>query len=147
MRISFDLDHTLVLPGKMGREGSEGKLFSGEILRKGTIGLLKDLSRDHELWIYTTSYRKQWILKFSFWLKGVKIRKVINERTHQKMIKHYNHSIQPSKYPKHYEIDVHIDDSIGVLKEGSMFGFRVIQVDPEDYSWTETIKREVVKMT
>lgn len=59
------------------------------------------------------------------------------------MIKSYDHSIQPSKYPKHYGIDVHIDDSVGVLKEGSMFGFRVIQVDPEDYSWTDTIKRKL----
>ena len=139
MRISFDLDDTLVLHGNVSYNDTDGKLLSGEVLRKGSVSLLKELVQDHELWIYTTSFRKPWVLKFSFWLKGIKINRVINETAHRQMLRTYCPDFQPSKYPKHFGIDVHIDDSKGVQKEGEIFGFNVIQVDPDDINWTETI--------
>ena len=79
MRISFDLDHTLVPYDKKGRAEADCKLLlSGDLMRKGTIQLLKTLQKDHELWIYTSSFRGPMALKFSFWLKGISIKKVIN---------------------------------------------------------------------
>ena len=143
MRISFDLDHTLILHGTVSRKDSDGKLLGGDILRKGTISLLKELSVSNELWVYTTSFRKQWFVLLGFWLKGIKIARVINENDHRKLIRNYDFDIQPSKYPVHYGIDVHVDDSIGVLQEGDLFGFKVIQVNPDDLNWVETIKQKL----
>ena len=137
------MDHTLVPHDATGRAESDTTLFTGEHLRKGTIELLKDLGQTHELWIYTTSFRSQWMLKVSFWLKGVKIKRVINEQDHDNMIRHYTFNMRPSKYPKHFGIDVHVDDSVGVLEEGNAFGFKVIQIDPLDPEWTTTIRNRL----
>jgi len=140
MRISFDMDDTLV---PRGRDSAEAVLLNGDRLRKGALPLLRELAQEHELWIYTTSYRNPWYLRFSFWLKGVRIRKVVNEAEHQRMIRKYGFDVQPSKYPKHYGIDLHVDDSRGVLEEGRQFGFRVIQIDLDDDGWVDKVRTAI----
>ena len=45
----------------------------------------------------------------------------------------------PSKYPPAFGIDLHIDDSEGVLEEGREHGFRVVVVTPNDERWTEKV--------
>ena len=143
MKISFDIDDTLILYDKL--ESNSDKLLNGEYLRDGTIFLLKELAKKHELWIYTTSFRTPLLLKFYFWLKGVKIKRVINQNIHNKILIEYNFSRMPSKLPSHFDIDVHIDDSYGVVKEGELFGFNVIQVTPNQENWKEIILKEIEK--
>ena len=143
MRISFDMDHTLVPYDIKGRSEADCKLFNGDLLRKGAIKLLKELQKEHELWIYTTSFRGPINLKFSSWLKGIKIKKVVNDDEHRKIIKSYQFHKTPTKYPKHYDIDLHIDDSKGVKMEGDEFGFDVLQIDSLADNWAELILNKV----
>ena len=141
MRISFDIDDTLILYNR--QDSPSNKLLDGEYLRDGTILLLKELSKKHELWIYTTSFRSPFLVKFYFWLKGVKIKRVINQDIHNKILKEYNFARVPSKLPSHFNIDIHIDDLNGVVEEGKIFGFNVIQVTPDQKDWKEVILEKV----
>ena len=60
-----------------------------------------------------------------------------------RILKSYQFSKTPTKYPKHFNIDLHIDDSIGVKMEGEMFGFQVLQIDTLIDEWVETILKAV----
>jgi len=143
MRISFDLDDTLILYDENRHNIIHDKLFNGESLRHGTIPLLKKLSKKHELWIYTTSLRSPFLIKFFFLLKGVRIQKVINQTIHNDILKAYHFPQNPSKLPSHFQIDVHIDDSPGVVEEGKKFGFHVIHVTPQDENWSDFIEQQI----
>ena len=68
---------------------------------------------------------------------------MVNEAEHQRMIRKYGFDVQPSKYPKHYGIDLHVDDSMGVLEEGRQFGFRVIQIDLDDDGWVDKVRTAI----
>ena len=52
----------------------------------------------------------------------------------------------PTKFPSQFGIDLHIDDSEGVVIEGKEYGFKVLRVDPEDKNWTQTIEDEIGKV-
>ncbi|HEX8957572.1 MAG TPA: hypothetical protein VF798_14925 [Burkholderiaceae bacterium] len=41
----------------------------------------------------------------------------------------------PSKNPKAFGIDLHVDDSQGVFLEGQRFGFQVVVVSLDDGAW------------
>lgn len=138
MRISFDIDDTLVLYDK-SRNGSK-RLLNGECLRDGTIDLLKHLQKSHELWIYTSSLRTPWLIKLSFRLRGIEIKRVIDRCEHARLLEELNLESPPTKYPSKFGIDLHIDDSEGVVAEGQQYGFDVLRVDPMDENWTTTIK-------
>jgi len=140
MQISFDLDDTLIL---YDDPSSNEKLLSGEILREGTTSLLQELAKEHELWIYTTSFRSPWRTKFYFWLKGIKIHRVINQNIHDEIMKGYSFPRTPSKLPSHFGIDIHIDDADGVVVEGREFGFDVIQVRPNQENWIKIILQQI----
>ena len=144
MKISFDIDDTLIFYDKS--KNGRVKLLNGEFLREGTIELLKELQEKHELWIYTTSLRTPWLLKLSFRLKGVKIHRVINQNEHMKLKELVSINNFPTKLPKEFGIDLHIDDSEGVVMEGKQHGFKVMRVDPEDKNWTQTIKEQIGKV-
>ena len=141
MRISFDIDDTLILYDNLGY--TSDKLLNGEYLREGAIFLLKELAKNHEIWIYTTSFRNPFLIKFYFWLKGVHIRKVINQDIHNKILIEYNFDKIPSKLPSHFDIDIHIDDSIGVVEEGKIFGFKVIHIKPNQENWKEFMLNKI----
>lgn len=141
MKISFDIDDTLIFYDRS--KNGKIKLLNGEFLREGAIELLKELQESHELWIYTTSLRTPWLLKLSFRLKGIKIRRVINQNEHMKLSKILNMNTIPTKLPSQFGIDLHIDDSEGVVIEGKQHGFKVLRVDPEDKSWVQTIKKNL----
>ncbi len=143
MRISFDMDDTLVPGDAPGRARAECTLLSGDRLRNGSLTLLRELARDHELWIYTTSLRSPWQVKLGLRLKGVRIAKVITEIEHLQMLREYNFDRPPSKYPTHFGVDVHVDDSLGVLAEGEQFDFDVIRIDPADEQWTDTLRQAI----
>ena len=70
MIISFDIDNTLI-PYSDEFEVEEKtlipKILGAESIRKGTIFLFNELEkRDHEVWIYTTSFRSIFQLKKNF---------------------------------------------------------------------------------
>jgi hypothetical protein len=143
MRISFDLDDTLILGNNIPQKDKKRKLIIGEHLRDGAIELLKMLNKNHELFIYTTSYRSPILVKLAFRLKGIKIKTVINESIHRRILKEYNFEILPSKYPPHFNIDIHIDDSLEVIEEGKKYGFEVIQISPSEKNWSNRILKTI----
>ena len=145
MRISFDLDDTLICY----REGTRceprplwyRRLFATrEPLRLGAPSLMHALSaRGWEVCIYTTSFRspgsvRRWLLSY-----GVRVVLVINQATHDRRVRLSTVDHSPSKHPAIFGIDLHVDDSDGVRLEGKRHGFRVVVVAPDDDGWAEKV--------
>ena len=90
MRISFDLDDTLICyqPGvrqEPNRVPWWLRWWVNEPLRLGAVDLMRDLAATgHELWVYTTSYRDPAAVRWWFWWYGVKIRYVVNQSRHER---------------------------------------------------------------
>lgn len=146
MRISFDLDDTLICyqPG-VPREPSLSWLWrivvADEPLRLGARALLRELSRlGHELNVYTTSYRNP--TRVRLWLRGhgIRVREVINQDIHDRRLRVHPEDYPPSKNPRAFGFHLHIDDSEGVGLEGKQYGFRVVVVvSPDDPRWAEKV--------
>jgi len=140
MIISFDLDDTLISKNKFELEKSNllQQFFGLENLRKGTIDLFRELKKQkHQIYIYTTSYRSESRIKWTFYSYGVSVDFVINQQKHQKSIR--KKDIYCSKFPPMFNIDIHIDDSIGVEMEGQKYGFKTIIISEKDENWNQTI--------
>ncbi|SNR42662.1 hypothetical protein [Flavobacterium sp. ov086] len=140
MIISFDLDDTLISKNKFELEKSNllQQFFGLENLRKGTIDLFRELKKQkHQIYIYTTSYRSESRIKGTFYSYGVSVDFVINQQKHQKSIR--KKDIYCSKFPPMFNIDIHIDDSIGVEMEGQKYGFKTIIISEKDENWNQTI--------
>ncbi len=142
MRISFDIDDTIIFYDK--EKNGKDRLLNGEYLRDGTIALFKELQKEHELFLYTASLRSPWLLKLSFWMKGVKLSGVINQDEHDRLRKELRLNNFPTKYPSKFGIDLHVDNSKGVVLEGQRFGFKVLRIDEEGENWCETVKAGVL---
>lgn len=141
MIISFDIDNTLI-PYSDEFDVEEKTLLSkvlmAESLRKGTPNLFHQLKGNgHDLWIYTTSFRSKFTLRKTFFSYGLYPSKIINQQINLSHLKRHNCSA--SKNPKLFGIDLHIDDSKGVEKEGHKYGFETIIVDTCDLNWSEKI--------
>ena len=152
MRISFDLDDTLICyrsgtPAEPKPRWYWQLVASREPLRLGSRDLLKHLqSRDCEIWIYTTSNRaplsvKLWLLSY-----GILIHKVINRDVHARFVSCDSHGHVPSKNPASFGIDLHVDDSEGVRIEGNRYGFSVLVISPDDAGWAEKVLDSVEKL-
>lgn len=145
MRISFDLDETLVCRASGGpRERSLLPWFLtalvGEPLRQGTRSLFTELRRrGFSIWIYTTSLRPPFQIKRWLMLHGLRVDGVVNHTRHFAELSHHTLPRLPSKYPPAFGIDLHVDDSEGVRMEGEELGFRVIVVHPEDGQWVSRV--------
>ena len=141
MRISFDLDQTLIPVGnefETEKRNLFQKLFQVERIRKGTINLFKELkSKGHKLSIYTTSYRKTYKIRFSFLTYGLRLEQIINEKKNRKGLSHKN--IRASKYLPAFNFDIHIDDLGGLKIEGEKFNFNVIVISTSEIDWIEKI--------
>lgn len=140
MRISFDVDDTLVCyqPGSLyeARLAWPWHWWYPEPLRRGAPDLMRELiRRGHSLWIYTTSYRSPGYLRGWFRCLGIRLEGVVNQDIHDRRVGRRG----VSKYPPAFGIDLHIDDSLGVLEEGHLHHFRVLQVDPLEERWVECI--------
>lgn len=139
MRISFDLDDTLICYGEVPAEPglSRWKRWRyPEPLRKGAVALLQTLSeRGWQVWIYTTSYRSQRSVRG--WLRsyGIVVGGVINQADHDRVVGRQG----PSKYPPDFGIDLHVDDLEGVVLEGQRHGFDVLIVTPSDPDWAARV--------
>jgi hypothetical protein len=145
MRISFDVDDTLVLHDAASRKEMVVPWWwrwrYPEPLRLGTKALLHALQAGgHELWIYTTSYRQPRYLRGWFKSFGVRLAEVVNQDRHDQFVKPAQFpGYVPSKYPPMFGIDLHIDDSEGVAEEGREHGFRVVVVSPTDAQWVALV--------
>lgn len=145
MRISFDLDDTLICyqPG-VPQEPPLGWplswLVRDEPLRKGTRALIRDLWQNgHEVWIYTTSYRDPLSVRTWLWLHGVRVERVVNQDVHDRELRRNPRDRPPSKNPAAFGISLHVDDSDGVRLEGELHGFRVVVLAPDDVEWTQKV--------
>jgi hypothetical protein len=144
MKISFDIDDTLILYDRTAGRGP--RLLNGERLRPGAVELLRDLQARHELYLYTTSYRSPWLMRLCFRLRGIRIARVINQTEHEGLRTQLSLFPFPSKYPPHFRIHLHIDDSEGVAREGERYGFRVLQLDPSDKNWATTVRNYIADL-
>lgn len=146
MKISFDLDDTLIpsddncFPTE--RRNYLQRMLGVEKLRLYTSELFRHLqSEGHEVGVYTTSYRsrlKLWLHLFSY---GITPDFIITEKENRKKLK--KRQLSCSKYPPVFGIDLHVDDSLGVEREGKKYSFQTILVNKEDFDWREKIKRRV----
>ncbi|MGL4550719.1 MAG: hypothetical protein ACRC33_05990 [Gemmataceae bacterium] len=148
MRISFDLDDTLIChQPSVPREPALGwfaRLLSpDEPLRLGARALLAGLRHaGHEVWVYTTSHRDPWAVWWWLRLHGVAVGRVINQDVHDRHLRRKG-EYPPSKNPAAFGIHLHVDDLEGVAEEGRRYGFRVVVVSPQDERWTEKVWTEV----
>ena len=140
MRISFDIDDTLVCLGA-GTEFEPVRVpwvlrwWLNERIRLGTVELMKQLIADGwEIALYTTSFRSPFYLRSLLRCYGVRIRLAVNQTLHEQVV-----GKEPSKLPSRFGIDLHVDDSKGVELEGDMHGFRVVVVSPEDRDWSARV--------
>lgn len=145
MTISFDLDDMLI-PGVKNFDAIPlsrlHKIFSPEKIRLGTIELFKTLqAQGHEIYIYTSSYRKCYKIRWLFFLYGVKLNGVINRQVHIATLG--EHAQMYSKFPPAFNIDVHVDDSKGVETEGSRYNFKTIIIEEDDRDWVNTVLEKV----
>jgi hypothetical protein len=141
MTISFDLDDTLI-PGTKTFPRENRNLFQKltgiENIRKGTIHLFKELrSRDHNIYIYTTSFRPELKTKLMFLSYGIPVDRVINQRCHDRVLR--ENKTRYSKFPPAFGIDLHIDDSPGLQIEGAKHNFRTMIIDENDLTWGDRI--------
>jgi hypothetical protein len=147
MRIAFDLDDTLIPCGStfpLEPRPRLARLFGAEPLRQGTIELCRSL-RHHgnSLWVYTTSMRRPLSVYSQFLLHGIRLEGVVNQDRHVRRLRNSRPGPHEcSKYPPAFQIDLLVDNSVGVWEEGRRFGFRVHLVDPGDLRWTEAIRRK-----
>ena len=152
MRISFDVDDTLVCYGdEVAYEPSRVPLllrpWFTEPLRAGAPDLMRELIRDgHEVWIYTTSLRDPWHMKRWLGFYGVRITDVINDTIHMAYLKKHGYQRGPSKLPSAWRIDLHVDDSEGVQWEGNEHGFSVVVVAPDDPDWAQKVRTAVARL-
>jgi hypothetical protein len=149
MRISFDLDDTLICyqPG-VPREPAPPWwlrwLTTREPLRQGARALLRDLRMaGWEVWIYTTSFRDPHSVWWWLACHGVWVGRVINQDVHDQYLRRRPGEYPPSKHPRAFGIDLHVDDSEGVRLEGQQHGFTVIVVEPTDLLWADRVRQAV----
>ena len=146
MRISFDLDDTLI-PSDIKsfpsvKRNFLQRAFNVELIRDGTEGLFNKLQRSgHQVGIYTTSYRSVYWIRFLLFSYGIHPDFIINAQSNRKELK--NRDINCSKYPPAFDIDLHIDDSKGVEIEGESMGFKVLVIQKNDVWWVETIIKSI----
>jgi hypothetical protein len=145
MRISFDIDETLVcrrtkVPTEPGRLPPFVYRWHGEPLRQGTCSLIDQLrQRGCSIWIYTSSGRTVFQIRLWLWLYGIRVDGVVNEERHRRELANRQFSSPPSKYPPAFGIDLHVDDSEGVRMEGDEHGFQVVVIRPDDENWVRKV--------
>lgn len=87
MRIAFDLDNTLIpnpYPFPTEPMPVLARWLGGEPLRLGTVSLFGELrGLGHEVWIYTTSFRKPLNTRLVFACYGARVGRVINADGHR----------------------------------------------------------------
>ena len=144
MRIAFDLDDTLTPTTTEFAVGSLGlafplRLLFSERLRNGASELLRELAREHELWIYTTSLRRE--RSVTLWLRawGIRIDRVINADVHRRAVAGTQYQAF-TKAPALFGIDLLIDDLPGVAVECRQQNVRCLIVEPASTAWVADVR-------
>lgn len=147
MRIAFDLDNTLIRNDvdfalAPARRSFWQKLLRTEPLRLGVQELFAFCRQQGwQVWIYTTSYRSPFYIRAMLWVYDLRVEGIINQARHTQQVQ-----VRSTKHPPTFGIQVLIDDSRGVQLEGECFGFSVIQIDPQDVRWVDTIKSQLAEL-
>jgi hypothetical protein len=141
MRISFDLDETIISrninwevePVLNGFRGHE------ERLRKGTVELFKWIrEHNHEIWIYTNSYRGWKALESWFLDCGIPVDGVINQIVHDEKRFELDKNCKLEKNPKWFGIDLHFDDLDELAEQDG-----ICKIEPFDASWIDKVKQYI----
>lgn len=148
MRVSFDLDDTLICWQKeVACEPARSPLLKwwlNEPLRQGTRALIAELKQSGcEVWICTSSMRSPLLVRLWLLMYGVRVGKIVTQDTYAAHLRRFPDSHPPSKNPRAFGIDLHIDDSEGVKREGEMYSFDVLVIDPNDVDWAARVVEEV----
>lgn len=151
MKISFDLDDTLILTDKDAVYEKPVKHFKAfffkEKLREGIRELCKELKYlGYKICVYTTSERSIRYIKSLFDVYGIKLHSVINLQVHMKVVQGNRKEIMPSKVPSRFGIDLHIDDDVSVKQNGIQFGFNVLIISKDDIEWTVKVLNEAKRI-
>ena len=138
MIISFDLDDTLIIPSETGFPTEQRnflqKLLGVERLRHSTSELLRHLKeKGHKVGIYTTSYRPKLKLRLHLLTYGINPDFIITEKENRREL--FKRQINCSKYPPAFNIDLYIDDSPGVEREGQIYNFQTIIIYTNHIDW------------
>ena len=131
MRLAFDLDNTLIRCGtNFPLEKPRWAWLAREKLRCGIRPLVAVAqAQGWEVWVDTSSFRGPWYIRWLFWRHGIHLNGVVNQTRHNRRV-----TVPVSKYPPAFGIDLLVDDSEGVWREGQRYGFRVVVVSPHDNS-------------
>ena len=149
MRISFDLDDTLIPSGSSSaleplRFAEVARAFGIERLRAGTREMFAALrERDHSIWIYSSSLRSRHRVELLFRWHGLWVDGIVTFERHRQAMTARSLVSRPTKFPPAFGIDLHIDDAEGVRIEGERHGFRVLVVAPDDHAWVDRILAEI----
>jgi hypothetical protein len=146
MRISFDLDDTLICYQPEARHEPSRvrwwlRPWVHEPLRLGAADLLAELATQHEVWVYTTSHRHPHTVSWWLWCYGAQVRYVINQDRHERAFGRQGRS----KNPAAFGIHLHIDDSWGVWLE-NRFEQNVCVVLPDDPDWADKVRDAVARV-
>lgn len=144
MRISFDLDDTIISTVKfpLEKEFFWSKIIRAERIRLGTVKLFKQLrTQNHQIYVYTTSYRSKIKIKLMLLCYGIPVDFVINQYLHERRVIKRGKNV--SKFPPEFDIDIHIDDSLGVEMEGKKFGFKTIIISANNENWVNEILEKI----
>jgi hypothetical protein len=147
MKIAFDLDNTLIknkfiFPVEKPQKVFLATLIHHEYLRAGTQEIFNFCKQQKwETWIYTTSFRSSTLIKRNFWLYNIAIDGVINQQIHKEKV-----TINCSKHPPTFGIDVIVDDSDGVKMEGEKYNFNTVIIQPENENWVEVLKKSFMEI-
>lgn len=150
MRIAFDLDGTLIPSNQAFACGSDQlnypfrQLFK-ECLRAGAKKLIRDLAKDHELYIYTTSLRSPIYIKLWLQCFGVSVCKVINQDIHAATVSGTIYE-EYTKAPVLFGIDLLIDDSLGVKRECDAIGCYAMIINPNDNNWVCSVRQAIAQL-
>lgn len=146
MRISFDLDDLLICyqPG-VPREPNCVPLFLRswfeEPLRLGARELMRELNaQGHELWVYTTSLREPWRVRLWLRFYGIRVGDVITGNRNTAALQETGMTGKLYKIPSHFGIDLHIDNSEGLDKDGERYGFCALVISPDDRDWVPKVR-------
>lgn len=151
MKISFDLDDTLILTDKNAVYEAPKKriraFFYKEKLRKGIRSLCEELEAiGFDICVYTTSERSISYIKNLFGVYGIKLSKIINQKVHKEFVQGARKEVMPSKVPSKFGIDLHVDDDISVKQNGIQFGFNVLIISKEDEDWCFKVLNEAKRI-
>ncbi len=145
MRISFDLDGTLFVSNQkdagpaMFNFVQRGKVA---MLRKDARLLMAALKeRGWEICIYTNSLRSRQSLIVWAGRLGISLQDVINQQIHENKCNDLGvlPAQVPLKMPTWFQIDLHVDDSEIIAREGRENGFEVPLIKEDDPEWVDKV--------